>query len=243
MHALSAKALLAVWEQGIGLPPFRRALLLLEAACPDEEPAALSIGRRNARLLDLREALFGSALYCLTACPACGESLELNLDSRDFRDESTRGSPPGEVLSLATHGYAVEFRLPNSLDLVALNQGRAPAPLRTELLERCSLSVRQGEQSISVRDLPAEVMVAVAAKMAEADPESQLELELSCPACQHGWLSAFDITSFFWTEIHQWARRLLREIHILASAYGWAEADILAMTPLRRQIYLELVGA
>jgi hypothetical protein len=33
----------------------------------------------------------------------------------------------------------------------------------------------------------------------------------------------------------------VREVHLLASAYGWRESDILAMTPWRRQLYLELV--
>jgi hypothetical protein len=34
----------------------------------------------------------------------------------------------------------------------------------------------------------------------------------------------------------------LREVHTLAWAYGWREADILAMSPARRQFYIELVG-
>jgi hypothetical protein len=51
----------------------------------------------------------------------------------------------------------------------------------------------------------------------------------------------FDIVSFLWTEIAAEAKRLLREVHILASAYGWREADIFSLSPLRRQFYLEAV--
>jgi hypothetical protein len=36
---------------------------------------------------------------------------------------------------------------------------------------------------------------------------------------------------------------VLREVHILASAYGWREDDILAMSPARRRIYLEMLRA
>jgi hypothetical protein len=33
---------------------------------------------------------------------------------------------------------------------------------------------------------------------------------------------------------------MLREVDTLAAAYHWAEADILALSPRRRQAYLEL---
>ncbi len=52
---------------------------------------------------------------------------------------------------------------------------------------------------------------------------------------------AFDIVSFLWNELNAWAIRTLREVHILASAYGWSETDILAMSPWRRQFYLEVL--
>ena len=51
-----------------------------------------------------------------------------------------------------------------------------------------------------------------------------------------------DVAAFFWTELNAWAVRLLREIHALASAYGWREADILALSPKRRDLYLELIS-
>ena len=57
------------------------------------------------------------------------------------------------------------------------------------------------------------------------------------------WRAVFDIVTFFWSEIEAWACRILREVHILASAYGWCERDILALTSARRQFYLEMVQA
>ena len=63
---------------------------------------------------------------------------------------------------------------------------------------------------------------------------------LYCPECGHRWHATFDIVSFFWSEIDAWAYRTLHQVHRLASAYGWREADILAMSPWRRQFYLSL---
>ena len=57
----------------------------------------------------------------------------------------------------------------------------------------------------------------------------------------HGWQAALDVAADFWLELHAWARGMLREIHTLARAYGWREADILALSPARRRHYLQLV--
>jgi len=78
--------------------------------------------------------------------------------------------------------------------------------------------------------------------MVESDPQSHIELALTCPACEQDWQVVFDIASYLWSEIQTWALRILHEVHILASAYGWREADILALSPLRRQLYLERVS-
>ena len=80
------------------------------------------------------------------------------------------------------------------------------------------------------------------AAMAAADPQAEIEISLECPACTCHWTEIFDIDSFFWTELQAWAARILREIHQLASAYGWSEREILALPPLRRNTYLNLIA-
>ena len=77
--------------------------------------------------------------------------------------------------------------------------------------------------------------------LAQADPMADLRLGLTCVACGHAWQSPFDTASFLWTELDAWAARILREVHTLASAYGWTERDILSLSPGRRAQYLEMV--
>ncbi|MEA1978379.1 MAG: phage baseplate protein, partial [Chloroflexota bacterium] len=67
-------------------------------------------------------------------------------------------------------------------------------------------------------------------------------MTLTCPECSHQWEVLFDIASFLWTEINNWAERTLRTVHQLASAYGWAEREILNLSPVRRQLYLGMVN-
>jgi hypothetical protein len=240
MRPLSTAELLSVWERGQARPPVERALALLAAACPEETPdalARLSIGRRDAFLMTLREWTFGPRLVSLAACPDCGERLELDMAVADLRVPST--GPVPERLEMTVDGYEVSLRLPDSRDLEAI-AGEADLPaLRQRLLGRCLLAVRHRGKEAS---LPEALASAAVARLAEADPQADVQLSLSCPGCGCSWLAAFDIVTFFWREIEAWAARILREIHALARAYGWSEGEILALSPQRRQIYLQMVG-
>lgn len=251
MRSLSASELLQVWEEGLHQHPIQRALRLLIAAFPATPPdvlATLSIGQRDACLLTLREQVFGSQLVSLTPCPHCGDRLELTLNIADLRVDmppleplaSTTETIAASIYSIAVDEYDVQFRLPNSLDLLAIAQAQ-PTDAPQLLLDRCLLAVRDGDKANSIKALPQAVRDAVVQQMADADPQAEMQLAMHCPSCDHQWFMLFDILSFFWSEINAWATRILREVHTLASAYSWREADILAMSPNRRQLYLDLV--
>ena len=253
MRALSASELLSAWERGLSRTPAERALGLLGAACADESPealAALSVGERDARLLTLREWTFGRQLTSLANCPGCGEQLEISNSTADLRAEPAGGREASAAasgpLTLQTGEYEVSFRLPNSLDLAALASGAQSASVADAaalLLESCLVEARREGEAVSAAELPPEIAEAIAGRMAEADPQADMELALNCPACGEGWLAPFDIESFFWGEIGAWARRVLVEVHVLASSYGWRESDILNMSAWRRQFYIDLIGA
>jgi hypothetical protein len=242
MKALSASEMLEVWDRGQATLPAERALILIEAASPDESVdalARLSIGRRDSCLLTLREMFFGQDMDCLVACPLCGDQLELDFKVADIRAEP--GSEKSDVLEFGALGYEVQFRLPNSIDLIAVAGGGRQEKKRSMLLSRCMLFAGCNGEETSADDLPAELLVAITSKMGLADPQADVQLSLLCPSCGLNWQAVFDIVSFLWSEIDVWARRTLREVHILALAYGWSEADILELSPLRRQLYLDMV--
>lgn len=244
MRALTAQQLLAVWESGQGQEPARQALALLAAACPTASPESLSrlsIGRRDARLLRLREWAFGSQLAGVADCPQCGERLEMSFAADEIRTGEEDESP--EPLSLDIGDCGIRFRLPNSDDLIAIANNTDHGAMKQMLIERCVLQARHQGVGIEAAQLPESAIAAISRRMAEADPQADVQLALDCPACGHEWRAAFDIVSFFWNEIGAWARRVLREVHILASAYGWREDEIMAMSPRRRQTYLEMLVA
>ncbi len=249
MRPLSAAALLDLWEQGAGCTPAEQAVLLLAYALPEEtveELCRFPIGRRDTLLIGLREATFGSRLTGLAACPACGERLEVTLDARELPGRhSETSSPAGESapLHLSLDGLEIEFRLPHSLDLARISRLADAAQARRALMEACVTHAEKDGQLVNPGALPEAVVAAVAGEMARADPLADLTLSLSCPACGNQWQMLFDVVSYFWSEIHAWAGRLVGEVHQLASAYGWREAEILQMSAWRRQRYLEMIHA
>ena len=243
MRALSAAELLSVWERGLSLSPSERTLDLLATACPEssiDELSVLSVGQRDARLLSLRELTFGSELSALMNCPACGSQLQLTFDSADIRMTGEDKTP--DTRSLSLNDYEISFRLPNSLDLGALAAGASVGSGAKLLLKRCVLSARHERTEVAVEELPDEILKAIDLQMDRADPQADVQLSPECLQCNHRWQAPFAIDAFFWTEIQAWAERTLHEVHLLASAYGWREADILNMSPRRRWSYVEMLG-
>lgn len=239
MNGMSPATLLAAWEQAAGQVPPQRALTLLAAACPDSDPqqwALAPIGERDRHLLALRERLFGTSLEALATCPACGERLELAFRTGDI------AVPPGQACAEVTvhsGGYEVQCRAPDTADLLAaadVDDGREL------LLRRCVTLARRHDGAVEPGDLPPEVLEALTEALAAADPQADTQLALTCPACAHQWSMAFDVLAYLWSEIEDWAPRMLRDVHELASAYGWSERDILAMSAARRRCYLEMAA-
>jgi hypothetical protein len=201
--------------------------------------AELPVGARDSRLLDLREAIFGASLECIAPCAHCAESLEFVIRTDEIRTAAVAGS---EVQDLEHDGFSVRFRLPNGGDLVALCADQNGGDPELRLLSRCVAEAHRAEQPIEVAFLPATVKTAIAQRMAQCDPQAEAVLELRCPSCEERYTVVFDIVSHLWRELDAWARRMLREVHTLARAYGWREKDILEMSALRRRRYLDLLA-
>jgi hypothetical protein len=243
MLTLSQAELLQIWELGLNLPSVDRTLVLLDAACRGssiDTPAQWPIGQRDARLLALREQMFGPDISAVAECPKCAAGLELTFGVSGVRAEPTAVH---DLLTVEDGAYQAEFRLPTSEDLLVIQRaGGTSSAAQTELLKRCLVSATNMGGSVDAEQLPESTISAISQRMSEADPQAEVDLPVECLECGHHWEERFEIDSFLWAEIHGWASRTLNEVHQLASAYGWSEAEIMALTPLRRSLYLNLVA-
>jgi hypothetical protein len=241
MRSLAASELLGVWERGLDQSPIERAVELLSAAYPEvsrDSLLRLSIGQRDAELLALREQLFGPGMAAVTACPGCEGRLDLTLSTREMR--SANSTEVEAEMALNFGGYKLFFRHPSSEDLAVAMEGSDIEGAQQLLLGRCLISTEKEGVPVPFDQLSPQVVEAVLERMAGSDPLADIQLVVSCPSCSHVWRAKFDIVSFLWREIENLVGRLLRDVHTLASTYGWHERDILALSPARRQFYLAL---
>ena len=241
MQVPTAAQLIGVWERGAGQHWVDRALILLSAAYPElqrAELAALTVGERDARLLALHERLFGGALKSLAECPSCRTRLEFSIDTKDLRGSFVTGgnAAPTELLS---EGIRLMFRPLSSQDLQAATLCADVTDARRVLMERCILDAQRDGERLGAADLPEGCIEDLASSVAALDGGADMLLDLECVSCRHAWRITLDIVTFLWAEISSLAKRYLNEVHTLAWAYGWREADILAMSPVRRRFYLE----
>lgn len=229
------------WELGHGRSCSFRALLLLALVYPEktrQELAEVSLGQRNARLFAFREELFGPDMQALVKCPRCQASIEFSVSTREI----CTARPELAVVRTAPwlqEEFELEVRPPNSTDLDS--ERDQPRLVSLDLAQRCIREARRAGQPVPVETVPATVLAELSENLVSFDPHLETRLNLDCPDCEENWSSSFDIVSFVWAEIEALAKRLCGEVHTLASAYGWREPDILAMSPARRAFYLELV--
>lgn len=236
--------LLDTWNRGRGLAPGERALLLLAIARPDapeDVRASWTVGERDAALLGLRRQTFGSRLDAVASCTSCGELLELEFGLDDITFPAQ--GDPGGGLTVADDGYALTVRPPCSADLAALARGAGGIDPEQWLLERCVLEACRDGTPCAPGEIPKAVLERVAASIAGADAQADVVLHLTCPGCGHEFNAVFDIVAYLWRELEGVGLQLLREVHVLASAFGWSERDILSLPAWRRRSYVEMVGA
>jgi hypothetical protein len=233
MKSLSNRDFLHLWDQGSSMHPLDRALLALDRALPDAQRGTLAdwpLGRRNRALVELRCACFGSRLQAWTACTRCAEEMEFELDGEALAQSANDADYGGAVV---VNGQT--FRVPTSRDVALAARESDPELAARRLAENCRIA--GGDPAVC----PVTDLEEVGRQMSLADPMAEIMIALACPACGSDNSSHLDIAGFLWTEIEARAKRLLLEIHALASAYGWTEETVLSLSDQRRAAYLQLV--
>jgi hypothetical protein len=236
--------LLRIWEETRLSHPVRRALSLLDASWPEVDPEAwadLPVGRRDACLVHLYEMLFGPDFQTIASCPRCGERIEAGFTAGQTGFGPFELPGPSKTYQLRDGGYEIQYRLPNSADLLALAEAGGVATA-SQLVERCVEWAMHLDRPMQAADLPDPVVARLAEAASQHDPNAEMSVGLACPACGHEWAPLFDVTAYLSAELDDWAQRLLADIHALALAYGWSEPQILELSHARRRLYLEMVA-
>jgi hypothetical protein len=190
----------------------------------------------DALLLLMRRVLVAEIISGKVSCPnpECGEQVEVAFGAGDYvsHHEPVRARGVVELEEDGWFGFDdersdVEFRLPRCRDLVELAAVADPA---RELVRRC---VRP--EAVSAR-----VLRRVERAMESLAPLFAHDLDASCPECGCTLTVHFDPQCFCLVELRRRSLSVYADVHLIASAYHWSEAEILALPRQRRRAYAEI---
>lgn len=244
MKPLTIPELLSVWDETAGRPLIEKMVRLLAKASftgDFNEVLQLSIGERDARLLQIREWLFGNRLKNKVDCPSCHETLEWESDTRNLHLQTISQDAAGKEFTFQIDNYTVKFRLPNSSDIIQLLEEQAGNDPSEEMAAKCILSIKKNDAACTFNELPINARESLNDYMSLLDPQADIRINLVCPACRHCWQMCFDIGAYLWEEINHWAKKMLHEVFLLAAAFGWTESEILGLSNNRRRMYLQMI--
>lgn len=219
---LDGAALLELYQTGRTGDALTRARLLGRMAA-GTDAGTLPLGELDRRIWALRPEFAGTGPgtapgTAVAHCADCSAQLEFELPA-DFAPPDA--AAPASV-QVAWRGHVHDLRLPCLADF-------GPDGLRPENL---------GPGPWQDPEFAAHAAGALHA----ADPALAMTFALTCPDCGAALDEVFDPAAWLWAEIEDTARSLLREVVRLARAFGWSEAEILAMPRARRALYLTELG-
>jgi hypothetical protein len=235
--------LLEAWERASAVGDSGRAAALLSVAGPElsrEQWEDVGLPEVNLQLARLRQISFGSDLTAHLPCSKCGTRLEFNLDLTQIIQRL-------ETLSEETAGSwsdgrgRFSMRTITGRDLAAVQTCSDTETARRSLLERCTEvnGLPASDESTSAA-LRASESIALET-FARLHQAAEITCRVACVNCGHADETDLDLARFIWAEVRHRAARLLRDVHELASTYGWPEEEILRLPAQRRDKYLEMI--
>ncbi|MFH0344343.1 MAG: hypothetical protein ACHBNF_19990 [Chromatiales bacterium] len=219
---------------GGGRPGLVTALL---ARCSDSPGAQFwwtqSVGTRIAALLRL-VALTESTDHLLVQArcteSACVTAFEMELPLAALVDQT---HDPGPLQVVLPDERTVSLRLPTGED-VHNWRGAQYASRQEAAAAMIGALVIDGQVTVADES-------ALAAALAVWDPLVAFRVSCQCPVCGADNNVRVDLESIAIARLNARQQVLLRDVHQLASHYGWTESEVLAIAPSRRARYLELI--
>lgn len=207
-----------------------------------ERPGAGTLDHRIRVLLLVVRATQGDRLPWMARCPIqdCGHEMELEIGVSQLLNMP---EPPERFRWSAAPDCTLELRLPTGRDQIEW-RGAIEADAEAEgrdialRLATALVSSVNGQPPSSDWSLPGAWLPALDIAFHEHDALASLELQVSCPWCGNESVLEPDLEALALSCLAAEQKRVLEEIHRLASTYHWTEAEVLAIPRRRRSFYL-----
>jgi hypothetical protein len=193
----------------------------------------LAAADRDRMLATVYERAFGDRIESTLTCTRCTQPVDLHFSLRQL---TASLNDPCVVEGLRPLGNArfeavggARFRVPtgrDELDAADFEQNEA----ESLLLNRCAEGGAWPGGAGAFQEM-----------LDEVAPLIDLELTASCAECGYPHTIQFDIQSYLLGALLGERNRLIKEIHRVATAYGWCLDDILSLTRSERRQLVELI--
>jgi len=198
----------------------------------DRDWAGLTVTDFEFLLLSLRAARFGQQLALGFACPGCHARVEVGFRIADYLAAVRPRAFPGVARDPARPGWfrldGAGFRLPTAGDQATV--ARLANPVR-RLAERC---LDEAATQPPRRGRVERAMAAMA-------PEVSRPIAGTCPSCTASVQAPLHVTRVVVGELRRAAGAVHDDVDMIARAYHWPEAVILALPQDRRRAYAERI--
>lgn len=235
-------------EQAVAGTSTMDAIVLLDALVVSDYEGALKkncIARltpwdREQLLAMVYRRMYGAKIESTLECGQCAEKFVLDFELNEllkFLRPADHENLGLIRLENGTFGFGkdITFRLPTGEDECSV-VGLSPDEAKTALLNRCV----QDSPKIQLSEERSESIQAV---MEALSPLVDVELDAKCPECGHEQRAHFDLQHYLLSSIRGERKRLMAEVHALASNYGWSLSEILGLPRSQRRTLAGLIEA
>ena len=213
---------LVVWPAGIKAQAD-------ELTAPDRDRLLAAIYTRT----------YGKSVESAAVCTVCSSPYDITFSLDDLRAAVDRNAQPSEAWSFADGTFRMangfRFRLPVARDEIEVSHFPPEEAVR-ELAARCLL-----ESPAHTSPAAEDRLNTLETAMEEIAPVFDLDIDTTCPECGSRQLVRFDLQFYLLRAIEQDRAQMFREIHRIASAYGWSLKEILSMGCSERRRLVQLI--
>jgi hypothetical protein len=199
------------------------------------EAAKLTASDRDRLLAAVYVRTYGPVVESTVDCAPCGQPYDIDFSLPDLLEGlwEEAGASPVERGPEGTYKLpdGRSFRLPTGEDEIAVWH-LPPKEAERELMARCTLV---GDPARDAED--------VQAAMEQVAPVLNLDMDAQCPECGEGQSVHFDMQTYLLAALASERDQVARQVHLLASAYGWSLDEILGLPRSRRHAYAALIEA
>lgn len=197
---------------------------------------SMSLADRDRLVAELYAMCFGDAVQSRSTCTQCHKTFDVSFSVPGLV-ESCDSRVREALTQLQAGDSGGHFKLPSGAIFRApavederLIAAGPPEQAVEQLFERC---IVQGDGP-STRE-------AVQRLLEDVAPLLCLELDATCPECTATHRLGFDMVGFFFEALSAERPLLFREVHCLATAYGWSHDEIMRLPRGERRAYVALV--